>query len=212
MSSGGKRPWVLLVSSSFLPLCMAYACGGQTRFDGDDGSSGRGGKSARADGGDGDPSRGGTGGSSDGGPLDDGSGASDADPGDPDTSTDAALDVYEDPGCPDAEPPPGVIECDVFNEPNGCAEGEGCYPYVDHPFGEGCGLQTFGAVCLPAGSGVQGSECGNDNDGCAPGFLCVVGAQTGNRCVKICDLNAANTCGNGLICGETDVEGVGVCA
>jgi len=201
---------VLLVTSSLLPLCLAYACGGMTSSSDDDG---RGGKIIQPDGGKTPPSDGGEGGTGNVG-VDAGIDAEpDAEPP-PDASTggtDAGPDVYEDPGCPDVPPPPAVIECDVFSEPSGCGPGLGCYPYVDHPYGEGCDLQSFGAVCIPVGSGVQGSECDNDSDGCAAGYACVVGAQSGKRCVKICDLNAPNSCGDGLICGETDVEGVGVC-
>jgi hypothetical protein len=207
MSSGGKRSRVLLITMSLLPLCLAYACGGKTSSSRD---GGHGGKIIRPDAG--QPPPGGEGGSGDV-ELDAGRDAA-VDPG-PDASggglSDAGPDVYDDPGCPDVPPPPSIVECDVFSEPSGCAPDMGCYPYVEHPFGEGCDLQSFGAVCIPVGSGVQGSECDSDTDGCAAGYACVVGAQSGKRCVKICDLNAPNSCDNGLICGETDVEGVGVC-
>ncbi len=203
---------MLLAALSLLPLCLAHACGGQTSSDDD--RDGRGGRSIRADAGKPDAAAAGTGGSDTIDPDDDagpdavgGAGTDWLDGG-----SDAEPNVYDDPGCPDAEAPPGVVECDAFNEPSGCPVGEGCFPYVDHPFGEGCGQQSFGAVCLPAGSGVQGSQCGDGTTGCAAGFVCVVGAQTGKRCTKICDLNAPNTCDDGLICGETDVEGVGVCS
>jgi hypothetical protein len=209
MSSGGKRSWVRLVVLSVLPLCLAYACGGKTDSDADDDPDGKGGKQMGPDAGDAGSAGGGAGGADrDAGPdaaLDAALDASDAEP------ADSGPDVYVDPGCPDAAPPPSTEECDVFSDPSGCPEGLGCYPYVEHPYGEGCDVQTFGSVCLPAGSAGQGEECASGATGCAPGYACVVGAQSGKRCVKMCDLDAPNTCGDGLICGETDVEGVGVC-
>src|SRR5262245_19572432 len=111
MSSGGKRSRALLFTLSLLPLCLAYACGGQTSTDDD--ASGRGGKTIRPDGGPPDSSTAGKGGSS----------ATDPDAG-PDAGRDGGLDwldggdaepnPYEDPGCPDAAAPPGVVECDPF--------------------------------------------------------------------------------------------------
>jgi hypothetical protein len=195
------------VGAGLLTLSLGLACGGQTTSSSD--KRGRGGKSATTmpDDGQAGASEGGRGGvpdAIDGGPMPDddpSGGAADMDP-----------PIYDDPGCPDVEAPPGVVECDLFNEPSGCFADEGCYPYVAHPYGEGCEQQTFGAVCRPAGGGVQGSVCGDGSSGCAAGYACVVGTQSGKRCVKICDLNAPNACGDGLICGETDVEGVGVCA
>jgi hypothetical protein len=125
---------------------------------------------------------------------------------------DAGFDEYVDPGCPDAAPPPEKNECDVFATTSTCPPGEGCFPFVDHPFGTGCGVQTFGTACMPTGSGRQGDLCGDDGVQCAAGFLCVVGSQPGKRCVQLCRMTEPSTCPRGLICGELDVEGYGVCS
>jgi len=130
------------------------------------------------------------------------------------TISDAGLDEYVDPGCPDAEAPPGVVECDPLAAVSGCAPGYGCYPYVEHPFGSGCDQQSYGARCLPPGLGVQGDPCGDDSpilDYCAPGYVCVIGVRPGKRCVKLCSLSGPNLCPAGMICGDLDVEGYGVC-
>src|SRR5690349_20740283 len=50
-------------------------------------------------------------------------------------SRDAGFDVYVDPGCPDAsDTPPSIKECDPFTAVPSCTSGEGCFPFVDHPF------------------------------------------------------------------------------
>jgi len=120
---------------------------------------------------------------------------------------DAAFDVYVDPGCPDATPPPSTHECDPFSTSPTCPEGEGCYPFVDHPFGAGCGTQTFGTICSPVGIGHQGDDCSDSSAGCASGFVCVVGSEPGKHCVQLCSLSGPSSCPRGMICGELDVEG-----
>lgn len=119
--------------------------------------------------------------------------------------------TYIEPECPDEDPPPVISECDAFNLPSGCEEGFGCYPYLDYPFGEGCGHARFGTQCVPASTGEQGELCGDDLGYCAPGYMCVVGAVSGRRCGKICEPVADHGCPAGLICGETDIAGFGVC-
>jgi hypothetical protein len=119
---------------------------------------------------------------------------------------------FVDPGCPDPPPPEEVLECDPLGDSKDCPLGFGCYPFVTHPSGDGCEPRIFGATCRAAGAGTQGSVCGSGTDGCAPGFMCVVGLQPGRRCAKICtDFDDTEACGGGMICGETDVEGYGVC-
>jgi hypothetical protein len=125
---------------------------------------------------------------------------------------DAGFDVYVDPGCPDVGAPIEVKECDVFATTPTCPVGQGCFPFVDHPFGEGCGAQSFGTVCRPAGTGLQGDECGVQGQSCAAGFVCVVGSQPGKHCVQLCPIGAQKACPAGMICGELDVEGYGVCS
>ena len=119
---------------------------------------------------------------------------------------------FVDPGCPDAAAPQGFVECDVFGVGADCPVGYGCYPYITHPFGEGCDQQSFGAVCAPAGTGTQGAFCDGGANICAPGYLCVVGAQPGKRCMRMCPLDGSAQCEPGLICGKTDAQGIGVCS
>ncbi len=125
---------------------------------------------------------------------------------------DAGEDPYVDPGCPDVPAPEGVVECDIFGTPSGCPEGTGCYPDLVHPFGEGCDQQTLNIVCRLAGTGVAGDLCGSGTGGCAPGYTCIVGAQAGKRCLRICSLDGQLGCPTGSICGPTDAFGIGVCA
>ena len=123
---------------------------------------------------------------------------------------DGALDGFNDPGCPDAAPPPPQLECDPFAPLTSCPAGTACYPIVigsGDP--SGCGQEVYGAVCAPAGVAQQGDSCENTN--CAAGFLCVKGAQPGLSCVRLCDPTGANTCPAGMICGDVDVEGIGGC-
>ncbi len=135
-----------------------------------------------------------------------GSGGSGATP-----PSDAGFDVYIDPGCPDVGAPTEVNQCDPFSTTPTCPPGEGCFPFVDHPFGEGCGAKSFGNVCREAGTGQQGGSCGGGGRTCAAGFVCVVGSQPGQHCVQLCPLGGLGVCPTGLLCGELDVEGCGLC-
>lgn len=119
--------------------------------------------------------------------------------------------TFIDPGCPTIPPPPARKECDPLNPMEQCPFGTGCYPFVEHPYGSGCDAQTYGSECLPAGSGVQGAACGAGTLGCAPSFICVVGAHPGKHCAKLCTFDGATTCPPGMICGDVDIEGYGVC-
>lgn len=125
---------------------------------------------------------------------------------------DAGFDVYVDPGCPDVGAPTKVNECDPFAAVSTCPFGQGCFPFVDHPFGAGCDAQSFGTVCRAAGTGQQGDSCGSQGESCAAGYVCVVGSQPGMHCVKLCRMGGEKVCPAGLICGELDVEGYGVCS
>lgn len=118
---------------------------------------------------------------------------------------------FVDPGCPDVEPPPPYYECDPLSDDEDCPEGYGCYPFVMHPFGSGCGTQQFGTRCAFAGTGEQGDRCGDSYGSCASGHLCVLGATPGKRCTKLCQLGSDHDCPAGLICGEVDIVGYGVC-
>lgn len=114
-------------------------------------------------------------------------------------------------GCPMLELPPPDLKCDPFS-PGSCGPGAACYPYVDHPEGSGCDQQRYGTICLAAGAGHQGDLCGEEIDqGCAEGFVCVVGQRAGKRCAALCKLGSVDQCAGGLICGELDVAGFGVC-
>jgi hypothetical protein len=184
------------LSLVFATALLAASCGGQsTVVPGDDDDGGTGGTGGSRGGGAGRGGSGGTGG---------GSAATGGTAG-----TDQPID---EPGCPDASAPEGFVECDVFGVGADCPVGFGCYPYITHPFGEGCDQQSFGALCAPAGSGTQGAFCDGGANICAPGFLCVVGAQPGKRCMRMCPLDGSAECAPGLICGKTDALGVGVCS
>jgi hypothetical protein len=131
-----------------------------------------------------------------------------------DAGMDAPVDVvsdYVDPGCPDAEPPPPMMECDPLATPSGCEPGLACYPFVRRPDGDGCEFERFGANCLPPGTVQTGERCGNDFGWCDAGLLCVVGALAGARCLKLCDPFLPNSCPGGLVCAAVDIEGYGVC-
>jgi len=125
---------------------------------------------------------------------------------------DAGFDAYDDPGCPDVGAPTQINECDPFAATPTCPVGQGCFPFVDHPYGQGCEAQSFGTVCRDAGMGRQGDSCGSAGNGCAAGFVCVVGSKPGKHCVQLCPVGAQKVCPAGLVCGELDVEGYGVCS
>ena len=128
------------------------------------------------------------------------------------TPADAGFDVYEDPGCPDVGAPTEVKECDPFSATPTCPTGLACFPFVEHPFGVGCDAQRFGTACRPAGTGQQGDNCGGGGQSCGAGFVCVVGSQPGKHCVQLCPIGGQKVCPAGMICGELDVEGYGVCS
>ncbi|MCH2110877.1 MAG: hypothetical protein MK135_16285 [Polyangiaceae bacterium] len=118
---------------------------------------------------------------------------------------------YEEEDCPDEEPPEPITECDALAAESGCPAGEGCFPFLIYPFGEGCGFATYGAECIPTGMAVQGEFCDDSLTGCAAGHICVVGAIGGARCAELCALAGVNGCAAGLICSELDIPGYGVC-
>ncbi len=117
-----------------------------------------------------------------------------------------ALPDYEDPGCPDAEPPVVSYQCDVHAEPSGCPKGLACYPYIQYPGGP-CQEELYGTMCVSAGSGGQGDPCGG---GCQEHFVCVISGQ-GNQCVRMCDLSASGGCDDGLVCEPLDIPDIGGC-
>lgn len=119
---------------------------------------------------------------------------------------------FVDPECPNLPAPAGTVECDASGDGTDCPLGSACYPYVEHPFGEGCDARSFGTRCREEGTGQQGDVCGFGTSGCAAGHLCVIGLQAGRRCARICTFDGRMDCEPGLICGETDVEGYGVCS
>lgn len=126
----------------------------------------------------------------------------------PDGGKDALPD-YVDPGCPDAPPPEQLFECDPYNQNNGdCGPGDGCFIFVQYPT-EPCGQETYGAVCVAAGTGAQGDPCGGGQD-CQGGYVCVL-SGSGNQCVQLCHIVGVSNCPDGLVCEPIDVEGFGGC-
>ena len=119
---------------------------------------------------------------------------------------------YEEDECPDVPPPETLHDCDPLEPELACESGESCMPYIVYPNrADGCGRPGYGETCWYAGKGTQGELCSNTGTGCAPGFMCVVGAVGGERCARICVPGQEDNCPKGLICGETDVLGYGVC-
>jgi len=190
------------VGSFALALALASGCGGAVAHNDDVPAAGRGQGGTRTSkagssfgGSAGLPGRAGSGGS--GGVVSSGGSLIDPDP--------------VDAGCTMQDLPPPDMECDPFT-PGVCGAGAGCYPFVDHPEGSGCDQQRYGTICLSAGLGKQGDLCGDDvGDFCSEGFVCVVGQRAGKRCAALCKLGATNQCAGGLICGDLDVAGFGVC-
>jgi hypothetical protein len=119
---------------------------------------------------------------------------------------------YDDPGCPDASAPPGTSECNVFDTVSACAPGLACKPDVEHPYGTGCDQQVINMLCVAPGSGQQGDSCEGGMSDCGEGFLCVLGASHGPRCLRMCPLDGSTRCPSGYVCGPTDADGIGVCA
>jgi len=189
------------MGSFALAAALAAGCGGAVSHNGDDAAAGqgpggtRGSKAGSSFGGSSAaPGRAGSSGSA--GYVSAGGSLMDPDP--------------VDTGCPMQELPPPDVQCDPFTK-GVCGAGAGCYPFVDHPQGSGCDQQRYGTICLVAGQGKQGDLCGDGATDCAEGFVCVVGQRAGKRCAALCKLGATNQCTGGLICGDLDVAGFGVC-
>lgn len=121
------------------------------------------------------------------------------------------VSTYKDPVCPLLPKPLPDFLCDPI-QGTGCESGMACYPYLIYAAdASGCGQELSGTNCAAEGKIPAGEECGTELGRCAPGTMCVIGNRPGKRCVPMCSLQGQNTCKNGLVCVETDVEGVGVC-
>lgn len=184
---------------------IAFGCGGTVRGDGSDpdGSAGTGAFGGTSTGG---THTGGTGGTVFGGG---GAGTGGIPFGG--GGTGGTGGTYVDPGCPDAQAPPGEFECDPLG-PNTCEPGEACMPFIIYP-SKPCDFEVYGAQCSLAGSTQQGEPCGNFGGSvalCAPGLACFITGQ-GTECLQLCQIGKPNACPPGLLCGATDVEGVGAC-
>jgi hypothetical protein len=118
--------------------------------------------------------------------------------------------TFEDLNCPDL-PPEEIYYCDPVGRTGECGFGYKCSPFIIFPESGECGAIKYGAMCTYSGVGVQGDECSTNDDFCADGYLCVVGAGGGARCAMMCDLSGGGGCPTGLICGETDAQDIGVC-
>lgn len=120
-----------------------------------------------------------------------------------------AFPDYTEPVCPTKPPPIQDYQCDPYHQGNGdCASGEGCYIYVQYP-SDPCGQETYGALCMMAGSGQQGDPC-QGAQSCGAGLACVV-TGSGTQCVQLCPLTGPSGCMSGLVCEPIDVEGFGGC-
>lgn len=188
-----------------LGLLLLAGCGATARTDIDDGSN------SSRDAGDGDAVVGDVTNPD----FEDGSNP-DADAALPDAGElDEPHDYEEiDPHCRDAAvpPEPPSIECDPLGDPRdwGCSLGETCKPYVIQPEVE-CGQATYGTACRPAGSGKQGSPCGDMIKDCAAGFMCLI-SENGTLCHELCELDRIGVCEDGLVCFPIDdLPGYGGC-
>jgi len=196
------------IGVSFVLAAVAFGCGGAVERNRDEvGSSGSGGASSRA----GAEARGGavTGGRANtaGAPPSAGAGGSR-----PPSGGAGGEGVPIDSGCTPEDLPPPTMECDAFSGLGECGPGMACYPFVEHPGGDGCEAQVYGTWCSPAGVGTQGARCGDDTgDWCAAGHVCVIGQRPGKRCAALCTSRDPNACTDGLLCGDLDVAGFGVC-
>ena len=187
-----RRASGAVLSFLLLNCVLVSACSGKivtTTGDEDDSSGGSGGTASTG----GTAGTGGSGMTTGGGPSTGGS------------------EPYVDPECPDEEPPESYSECDPLGADEDCPAGYGCYPYLEYPFGKECGHAMFGSICLPAGTGERGDDCDNSGD-CASGFICVLGTKPGKTCAPLCEPIRDHMCAPGLICGETDIQGYGVCS
>jgi hypothetical protein len=112
---------------------------------------------------------------------------------------------FREDACADAPYVPPPLECDPFNQ-SSCPLGLACYPYPPRAT-DACHPGTYGTICYRAGSGTQGTPCGDTSE-CAAGFICVKSAA-GDQCVKLCRTNQFGSCPDGRICREVDVTGSG---
>lgn len=133
----------------------------------------------------------------------------------PDARVDAGFfdtntyDIYRDPPCPGARPPPRRdYACEPLGQ-QGCQPGESCYPFIEYPT-ERCGVETYRAQCFAAGTSGQGDFCRGGTE-CLSGYACfVTGAM--NRCLRLCRLDGTEPrCGRGQVCEPTDLPDFGAC-
>ncbi len=125
------------------------------------------------------------------------------------------VSTYRDPVCDSLPKPAPVFTCDLFGAnaaSAGCETGMACYPFLVYATdATGCGQEIPGSQCRSVGLIPEGAECGDALGRCEPGHMCVIGNRPGKRCLPLCQLDGPSTCKNGLICVETDVDGIGVC-
>lgn len=125
------------------------------------------------------------------------------------------ISKYQDPVCAEQPKPKPELLCDIFkttDKTRGCEPGMACYPFLLYASdANGCGQEVLGSECRRAGELPEGAQCGEQLGRCAPGHICVIGNRPGKRCVPICSLKAPGDCKNGLLCVETDLEGIGAC-
>lgn len=188
------RPHVLILAALGLEV---VACGGDVGYILPDGSGSGGGSGGDVPWSVGGTASGGNPFYGSGGLVEDGSGG---------------VPPYEEEECPEIPPPVTLHECDPLDARATCPDDQSCMPYIQYPNrDDGCGSPGYGELCWYAGEGAQGELCTSVGTGCAPGLMCVVGAAGGERCAQICVPGEPGTCPYGLICGETDVLGYGVC-
>ena len=107
--------------------------------------------------------------------------------------------------CIDAAKMPPSLACDPFM-PASCPAGKGCYAIPPRASGA-CQPGSYGTICATAGSGTQGSPCGDTTE-CQTAHVCVK-SGLGNHCSKLCKVNEVDSCSDGRICRVLDLPGSG---
>ena len=118
-------------------------------------------------------------------------------------------DPFIESGCAPIADLPNINQCNPLSTPSDCPPGTACFPYVNYPEGP-CEVETFGAACMPTGSGTQGDSCSREP--CAADHICVSTGR-GTQCVRLCSFadSAGSVCAPGLLCLPIDIEGFGGC-
>ncbi|MEI8258468.1 MAG: hypothetical protein WCJ30_22570 [Deltaproteobacteria bacterium] len=117
-------------------------------------------------------------------------------------------DVYREDACPgDAAAGVRMYTCDPFAVVSGCADGQGCYPWIEYP-SVPCGSEIYHADCMPVGPTPIDGFCTSGGE-CTGGLACFV-TGSGNRCLQLCHIDGTDPqCPRGR--EPTDLPDFGAC-